>query len=75
VNWEKRLSANTNASIDTLFDTFYSTVDNIIDRHAPLVQLSHREQRQKDKPWITTAITVSIKIKNNYFKNYLKKLS
>lgn len=55
-----------------MFDTFYSKISEFIDIHIPLKQLSKKESKLKTKPWITSAIRTSIKIKNNLYKKFLK---
>ena len=55
-----------------MFQSFYSVVSNIIDRHIPVKQLSRRELKLKSKPWITLGIKKSIQIKNNLYKKFIK---
>ena len=55
-----------------MFDTFYSKISEFIDIHIPLKQLSKKESQFKTKPWITSAIRTSIKIKNKFYKKFLK---
>ena len=45
-------------AIHFMFDTFYSRLSNIIDRHIPIKKLSAKEIKQLSKPWITPGITV-----------------
>ena len=40
--------------------------------YIPLKQLSKKESKLKIKPWITSAIRTSIKIKNNLYKKFFK---
>ena len=55
-----------------MFQSFYSVVSNIIDRHIPVKQLSRRELKLKSKPWITLGIKKSIQIKKNLYKKIIK---
>ena len=55
-----------------MFDTFYSKISEFIDIHIPLEQLPKKESQFKTKPWITSAIRTSIKIKNKLYKKFLK---
>ena len=41
-------------------------------RSSVLKQLSKKESKLKTKPWITSAIRTSIKIKNKFYKKFLK---
>ena len=70
IDWTKRLPES--EDINQMFDTFYSTVSSIVDKHIPLKQLSKSESLNKSKPWITSALRESIKIKNKLYKKYLK---
>jgi hypothetical protein len=53
-----------------VFDIFHSKLSSIVDKHIPLRHLSKKELKHFDKPWITSAIRISIK--NNYYKKYIK---
>ena len=55
-----------------MFDTFYSRLSNIIDRHIPIKKLSAKEIKQLSKPWITSGIRRSIRIKNKLYKRFIK---
>ena len=70
IDWS--LLFNCNSDPSCMFDTFYSKISEIIDIHIPLKQLSKKESKLKTKPWITSAIRTSIKIKNNLYKKFLK---
>lgn len=71
VDWQGVLHANANPDPNVLFDSFHTRISDIIDVHIPLIQPSKRELRMKSKPWITTALRVSINIKNKLFKKYI----
>ena len=47
--------------VDKLFETFFSTIKSIIDRHAPLKKMSLKERKLKLKRWLTKGILTSIK--------------
>ena len=46
--------------------------NSVLDRHAPMRQMSRKEKRLTDKPWITKGILISIKTKNRLYKKYFK---
>jgi hypothetical protein len=71
VNWHDFISTN-NPSSSTLFDIFYTKLSDIIDKHIPVKQLSKRELKIQSKSWISTAIRKSMKVKNEFYKKYLK---
>jgi len=58
-----------------MFNIFYSKISNIVDKHAPVKQLSRKEIKQLSKPWITKGIKTSIDIKNKIYKQYIKNKS
>ena len=62
VNWEDIFQDS--SDVNHIFDSFYSTVTSIINKHTPLRKLSKREIKFRSKPWITHAIKNSIKTKN-----------
>ena len=70
VNWETICSSNND--VNEIFQRFYSTIIQIIDKHAPDKKLSKKQIKFKSKPWITKGIKVSISTKNKLFKRYLK---
>ena len=51
------------------FSIFYSKVNTIVNKHAPLKRISNRRAKQSSKPCITKAIRKSIKIKNSLFQS------
>ncbi len=57
-----------------MFDDFYAKLSATIDKHAPLKQLSKKDIKYLSNPWITVGIKTSIKIKNNLYKKYVKKV-
>ena len=71
INWHEILKPNTTNNVSSLFDSFYSTISEIIDKHIPIKQLSKRKLKLKYKPWITSAIRVSICTKNKLYKKFL----
>jgi hypothetical protein len=55
-----------------MFDKFHTKITSIIDKHIPIRKLSKKEVKIKNKPWITRAIKVSIRIKNGLHKQFIK---
>ena len=61
--------------VNVLFTSFYSKMSNILDKYATLKRKSCRRKKSNLRPselWITPVIKVSMDIKNNLHKNYLK---
>ena len=47
--------------------TFFKRVNNIVNKHAPIKNLSKRKIKQLAKPWITKGLKTSIKVKNKLY--------
>ena len=73
LNWAHEFAADNDAS--SLFDTFYSKLSDIVDKHIPVKQLSTKDIKQLSKPWITKGLKISINMKNKLYKKYLKNRS
>ena len=61
-----KLQNNTDAS-------FFDTMDNILDKHAPIKKTIKYKLKLKTASWITPALQKFIYIKNKFFKNCIKK--
>ena len=68
--WHAVLSSDSNPL--NMFDLFYSKLSGLVDKYIPLKQLSKRDLKFQSKPWITSAIKVSINVKNSLYKRYVK---
>ena len=53
--------------MDVLFSSFYNKFSTIVNKHAPMKQLSSRKRKVLSKPWITTGLKVSIRMKNKLY--------
>ena len=42
--------------INEIFETFYKTLNEIVDRHAPLSKVTKKERNLQSKPWINKEI-------------------
>ena len=47
-----------------LFPLFYDSLNVLVNKHAPLKTVSNRMRKQFSKPWITSGLKKSIKVKN-----------
>ena len=73
---EKYLYFNPNQSnIHDAFLKFITVFNETVDLHAPLKKCSRKDKKLKEKPWITKAILISIKKKNQLFSNLHKKFT
>ena len=55
---------------DTNFDNFVHSVKSVMDKHAPLKNLSRRKRRLKSISWIRKGLFTSIKNKRRMFVTY-----
>ena len=70
-------------SSKNMFDSKTSRVDNdvkcvndtfisVLNKHAPLRNMTRKEMKLNSKSWITKGLLTSIKTKNKFFRNYAK---
>jgi len=67
VNWDI-VYAETDANV--AYNKFHCVITNAFNASFPLKIVS--KQRAKDKPWITTALKISSRIKNSLYRKWLK---
>ena len=72
VDWLHTLKLQNN-NIDASFQSFFDSMNNTPDKHAPFKKITKYKLKFKTKPWIITALQKSISIKNKSFKNCIKK--
>ena len=70
IDWNTTLQTNKNDP-DFSFNQFYEKINCIIDNHLPLKKVSKKELKQQFKPWITTGIRKSIKVRDKLFNKYI----
>ena len=70
IEWHTVFSSDSNPS--NMFHSFSSKVSGIVDKHIPLKQLSKRDLKFQNKPLMTSAIKVSIRVKNSLHKKIFK---
>ena len=71
INWIEILPCSDSTNVNDIFQSFYSHVARIIDKHAPMRKLSKKEIKSLSKPWISTGLKVSIKKRDKLYKRYL----
>ena len=54
-------------SIDQKFTQFFCEINKVVNKVAPIQRLSNRKLKNLSKPWITSGIRESIKVKNKLF--------
>ena len=54
------------------FNSFYDTIEEILDRHMPKRKITNKEFKQKYKPWVTGGILTSIRRRDKLLKKYIR---
>ena len=57
-------------NLNEVFNEFYFLISSTIDAHAPLKKPSRKQNRLKNKPWITKGLLASIKRKQAMHKTH-----
>ena len=70
VDWQVLFQHDSDPS--KMLESFHRILTQIVDKHIPIKQLSRRELKSYSKPWITSAIKTSIRVKNAPYKKLLK---
>ena len=70
IDWHTVFISDSDPS--AMFDSFYSTISEIIDKHIPVKLMSKKELKFQSKPWISPAIKVSIHVQNSLYEKYLE---
>ena len=76
--FEKDLSAidwslaTENIDTDLSFKTFLRLFHRVLDKHAPLKKTNKREKKEKIKPWVTKGIIKSIKVRDKFYKEFIR---
>ena len=56
VNWSEVLGSESGATdVNTLFQSFYDRITEIINKYAPIRKLSRKEIKSLSKPWVRTS--------------------
>ena len=61
--------------VDNLFKIFIEKFESVLNKHAPLKELSRTEMKFRRKLWLTKEIRNSIKTKNTLYKESKKRNS
>ena len=60
----------TEQSFNDAFEAYIQVIHRVIDKHAPLKQMSRKQKKLKSKPWITKSVYESIRLKNFVHKTH-----
>ena len=67
INW----SLSDSCDVNQYTANFIYTIDQILDKYAPLSKISNRQYKQKSKPWINADVLKAIKAKNNIYNKFI----
>jgi len=59
------------SEVSTLSDEFVKVFNDTLDKHAPYLYASRKEQRSFNKPWLTKGILTSIAKNNTLYRKQL----
>ena len=59
-------------NLDRSFDTFLTTINTLLDKHAPLKKANKKDLKLQQKPWITKGILNSIRNRDIIFRKLKK---
>ena len=70
-NWDAILNLE-QKNVNLSFQIFQSTMENLLNEYAPFKPLSHKQQKEAKKPWITKGLLTSIKHKNKIYDKFCR---
>ena len=59
------------SDVNFSFNTFYDTIDNLLEECAPLISVQIRKLPEPCNPWITNGLLCSMKVRDRLNKRYL----
>ena len=68
-DWINKILKNGN-DVNEIFDIFYKTLSEIVDRHAPLTKVAKKERTLLSKPWINKEIKHLVWKKDELFRKF-----
>ena len=60
----------TEQNFNDAFEAYIQVIHKVIDKHAPLKQMSRKQKKLQSKPWITKSVYESIRLKNIMYKTH-----
>ena len=67
IDWNSTLKLD-KENVDLSFQNFYSKIDSLVEKHAPLHKLTQNQVKTLCKPWITKGIQIAIHKRNKLQK-------
>jgi len=69
--FETTLEELNETNFDNSFNAYITLIQKVIEKHTPLKQLSRKQQKLKNKPWISKGIYISIRHKKRMHRSYI----
>ena len=58
--------------VDLSYKKFLDKITKLLDIHAPVKKLSHKDKKSLSKPWLTKGILQSIRQKNVLYRKFIR---
>ena len=71
IDWDTVFS-DCKQDVDLSYKKFLDKITKLLDIHAPVKKLSHKEKKSLSKPWLTKGILQSIKQKNVLYRKFIR---
>ena len=71
IDWDT-LFSDFKQDVDLSYKKFLDKIAKLLDIHAPIQKLSHKEKKSLSKPWLTKGILQSIKQKNVLYRKFIR---
>ena len=71
IDWTTALSINNN-DVNQSLENFLNISNSLLDKHAPLKQITKKQMKTNSRPWITKGIVASIRKKYKMHSKFLK---
>ena len=71
LDWNSLLS-DCKQDVDLSYKRFLDKITKLLDIHAPVKKLSHKEKKNLFKPWLTKGTLQSIKLKNILYMKFIR---
>ena len=71
IDWDDLLQLHRN-DVNFSFNTFFSTVENILNKYCPLKKVNKKELKNMHKPWVTKGILTSMRRRDKLFGKFIR---
>ena len=71
IDWDS-LFSDCKQDVDLSYKKFLDKITKLLDIHAPVKKLSHKDKKSLSKPWLTKGILQSIRQKNVLYRKFIR---